>query len=716
MRSINGNSSNEQPSDAVGSGLNEMFGRLVGVAMAAVFVQGALAQTEASAPLVLPSVEVIGKRERLPDIAGAGQIVDEEELENSRVFTVNEALRRVPGVVMRDEEGFGLRPNISIRGLNPTRSTKITLLEDGLPLSYAPYGDNATYFHPQIDRYARVEVLKGASSLLYGPQTIGGIVNYVMPTPPRDFSGYVQGALGNRDYFNGKVRLGGGGFLADYSRKQGDGARDNMNHQLDDLNLIYALNFAGNHALKFRGSYYREDSKITYSGLTQAEFDRLGPRYNPFKNDEFETKRLGASVTHEWDFGNGSMLLTSLYYSKFDRDWWRQASNSQDAQCGAAFNAARIAGTQVDPDTCNSTQGRLRSYYNAGIEPRLKLVHGLGEFQAGVKFHVEEQDRQQVNASSPTGRSGTVTEDNLRETKAWSVFVANRFDFGNFSVQPILRHESIEVDRRNRLTDAQGGAVINKTLPGLGVTWNPTKKLTVFTSVHKGFAPPRVEDLIGGTGTVTEVEAESSTNFEIGVRSQPAPGINLQAAVFRNDFDNLIAVGSIAGGNTPLSEGEAIFQGLEFGAQAEFLSGFFGRVAYTHLQEATQEQPFRNVANGTIANGSEAGKRQPYAPKHALTAAAGYEIGPLRGELELQYVSEQFSDFANTNQKSADGQRGEIDAFTVFNLALNYKIRDQLTAFFTVKNIADRNHIVERTRGIQVGMPRLIQAGIRYSF
>ena len=323
------------------------------------------AQTTDAPVFVLPSIDVIGTLERLPDIAGAGQIVDEEQLETSRVFTVNEALRRVPGVVMRDEEGFGLRPNIGIRGLNPTRSTKITLLEDGLPLSYAPYGDNASYYHPQIDRYARIEVLKGASSLLYGPQTIGGIVNYVMPTPPRDFSGYVQGALGNRDYFNGKVRLGGAGFLADYSHKQGDGARDNMNHKLDDLNLIYVLNFAGNQALKFRGNYYREDSQITYSGLTQAEFDRLGERYNPFKNDEFETKRIGASVTHELDFGKGSMLLTSLYYSKFDRDWWRQASNSQDAQCDAGFNAARLAGTEVDPDTCNST----KAAYAATTQP-----------------------------------------------------------------------------------------------------------------------------------------------------------------------------------------------------------------------------------------------------------------------------------------------------------------------------------------------------------
>ena len=103
---------------------------------------------ESTAEKTLPSVQVIGGEEKLPTLGGAGQILGKKELEDTHVFTVNEALRKVAGVHARDEEGFGLRPNIAMRGLNPTRSTKITLLEDGLPLAYAPYGDNASYYHP----------------------------------------------------------------------------------------------------------------------------------------------------------------------------------------------------------------------------------------------------------------------------------------------------------------------------------------------------------------------------------------------------------------------------------------------------------------------------------------------------------------------------------------------------------------------------------------
>src|SRR5690606_14361414 len=113
-----------------------------------------------------------------------------EQLFTSHVFTTNEALKSVPGVHVRDEEGFGMRPNIGVRGLNPTRSTKTVLLEDGLFLTFAPYGDNASYFHPPMDRYERMEIIKGADQLLYGPQTIGGVVNYVTPNPPRTPGGF----------------------------------------------------------------------------------------------------------------------------------------------------------------------------------------------------------------------------------------------------------------------------------------------------------------------------------------------------------------------------------------------------------------------------------------------------------------------------------------------------------------------------------------------
>jgi len=114
-------------------------------------------EPEAASALELPTVGVIGTApDALEKISGSGEVIDKETLYRSHVFTTNEALRKAPGVNVRDEEGFGMRPNIGIRGLNPTRSTRVMLLEDGLPLAYAPYGENASYYHPPVDRFERI--------------------------------------------------------------------------------------------------------------------------------------------------------------------------------------------------------------------------------------------------------------------------------------------------------------------------------------------------------------------------------------------------------------------------------------------------------------------------------------------------------------------------------------------------------------------------------
>ena len=692
----------------------------------------ALASAQPPAVL-LPRLEVVGAGTRLATIGGSADVLGGDALEVSRVFTVNEALRRVPGVHMRDEEGFGLRPNVGIRGLNPTRTTKLTLLEDGIPLAYAPYGDNASYYHPPIDRFVGVEILKGAQSLLFGPQTIGGVINYLTPDAPQTFGGFVSATAGNRSYRNGHLRVGGRGLLLDVIRKEGEGARDNLEHETTDFNFKYTVGLGERQALTLRASYYTEDSIVTYSGLTQAEYERLGARYNPFKNDVFEIERVGLSATHRLDFGardDAASLVTNVYYSDFDRDWWRQSSNSQDGQHGAGslvyvidgvpatFLQHRLAGRRVDPTTqFPNVQGRLRAYESWGVEPRLTLPTGVGALEVGLKAHREQQDRKQVNGAAPTARTGALTEDNLRETQARSAFLAHRFDLGQFAVTPILRYEYLDADRRNRLPGGlAGSSSADKVLPGLGATWSPNRNYTVFASAHRGFAPPRVEDLIGGTGTVTDVGAEDSVNFELGLRSQPVAGLSLQAAFFRNDYENLIAVGSIAGGGTPLSEGEALFEGLELGAQYALPHGLRARFAFTRLFTAKQETPFVNVATKVAIPGSIAGNRQPYAPANLLTAALGYAWKNLDAEIEAQHVGRQFSDFANAVAPTADGQRGEIAAFTVLNAVVNYRFTPALTGFATVKNLADKTYITDRTRGIQVGQPRLLQAGVKYAF
>ncbi len=667
-----------------------------------------------------PEIVVVGDSDNLSKIPGSGQVLDKKSLESSRVFTAEEALRKLPGVNVRGEEGFGLRPNIGLRGLNPTRSTKVTLLQDGVPAAYAPYGDNASYYHPPIDRFERVELLKGAGQIAFGPQTIGGVINYITPAPPHDFGGMLSLIGGNRNYFDGKVQFGGKGFLFDYTRKQGDGARDNMDSKLNDVNLKAVVPLGGRQALTLNANAYTEDSMVTYSGLTEAELRNFGYRYNPFKNDDFEGRRYAASAIHEVVMG-AAKLATSLYYSAFSRDWWRQSSSTTDTQGGTAIRDARLAGQAINVDAQNSNQGRLRDYTTVGVEPRLSVPHRLlgieNELTTGVKAHFEEQDRKQINGTSPTARTGTLVEDNLRETDAYSAFLMNRFVVGRWAVTPGVRFEYIDSYRKNNLNGVAGSDSLNEWIPGIGMSWNASSAFTLFAGVHEGFAPPRTEDIISGTGTSTDVEPEESTNWEIGFRAQPSERSNLEATFFRNDFSRLIAVGSIAGGSTPLAQGEALFQGVEVGGRLGSGCGLYLRGAYTWLGKAEQTTPFTQVVGGATVAGSQAGNRQPYAPENMLTAGLGFELGGFDASIESVFVDRQFGNFSNTRTASADGQSGLIPSYTIWNAVVNYEVRPWNTTFFvTGKNLFDKDYIVDRTRGIQVGSPLLVQAGAKYAF
>lgn len=685
--------------------------------------------------LAAPRVDIIGKKENLDRIPGAGYLVDKETLESSRVFTTNEALRKVPGVIVRDEEGLGLRPNIGVRGLNPTRSTKVTLLEDGIPLAYAPYGDNASYYHPPVERYERIEVLKGAGQILYGPQTIGAAINYVTPEPPEEFSGQLGLSGGNNSYLAGKVQLGGSGYLLDYNYKQADGARENVFSRINDVNLKKVFRIDDRQALTVRANYYNEDSQATYSGSTEAEFRNFGARYNPFKNDFFNASRFGLSGTHQFNFSSDLALLTNVYMSTFNRDWWRQSSNTLDNQCGGTFTQARLNGQAVDVDACNSAQGRLRDYYNYGVEPRLRMNWaGLGadnQLDFGVRAHFENQKRLQVNGTSPLAREGTMVEDQVRETSAYSAFAMNRFAAGDFAITPGVRYEYIDNTRRNNLNGTSGSETLGQWIPSLGANYQAAAKTTVFAGVHRGFAPPRVEDLIdvgSPVATYTDVGPELSWNYELGVRSAAVKGLDVQAVLFRNDFQRLIQVGSIAGGSVPLSTGEALFQGVELAARFGGLSGLYSTLALTWLPTAEQTTAFTRSDNGAVIFGSAAGNRLPYAPETQAKASIGYAMpSGLDMNLEVVYVSEQYADFANIQDASTSalltadqrrsGQFGLIESFTIFNATVNYRMpRYRTTAYLAVKNVTDDVYIVDRTRGILPGMPRLIQAGLRYDF
>jgi len=670
---------------------------------------------------------LVSSSEQLRQLPGAVDILDTATLTQARVFTTDEVLRKVPGVHTRPEEGFGLRPNIGIRGLNPTRSSKVLLLEDGLPLAYAPYGDNASYYHPPVDRFEQIEVVKGAGQILYGPSTVGGVINYLTPAPPAQRGGFVTLTGGARDYVNGHLRygatIGATGFLLDYARKQGDGARENTHFGLHDLNGKVLTSLSSRQTLTLKANYYGEDSNLTYSGLRQDEF-LANPRANPFRNDFFFGDHTALAGTHAFAATPNLVLTSSVYAATFFRDWWRQSSNSAqrpndagDPACGGMANLYTTCGNE----------GRLRKYYTGGLESKARMHSTwLGvpnELDVGFRAHFESQDRRQENGDTPTSRSGVLVESNERRNQAYSAFMQHRLGNHRLTITPGLRVEHVRYERTNRLNGARGRTDLTALIPGIGIVYSPTSALSLFTGVHRGFAPPRTEDIINNaTGGTIDLDPEQSWNYEAGLRARWSRAM-LEATCFRLSFTNQIIPASIAGGIGAVltSAGRTGHSGLELSGRFD-QRNLFGSRHHVQLRGAFTYLPVAEFAGNrfsTITAGLRVtGNRLPYAPKHLLTASVTYwHASGANMIIESVYTGRQFTDDLNTANPSPNGQRGLIPPSTIWNVTLNYPIEAaRATLFLSTKNLFDRLYIVDRSRGILPGMPRLIHAGVRFTF
>lgn len=670
-----------------------------------------------------------GSEEMLRRTPGSFDLLSRDVLAASRVFTTSEALRKVPGVTVRDEEGLGLRPNIAMRGLNPTRSTKILLLEDGVPMAFAPYGDNASYYHPPIERFDRIEVLKGSSQIAHGPVTLGGVVNYITPEAPARPSFALDVTGGNRAYANLAGSVGGTwartGVFGQVLRKQSDGARDNLHSDLVDVMGKVTRSIGATRQVSFKGNYYGEDSQLTYSGLRADEY-AASPRQNPFANDSFDSGRLGTSGTYRALLWERVAFTGTVYGSRFARDWWRQSSNSnqrpndaRDPNCGGMVNLHTTCGNE----------GRLRRYWHLGAEARGRVGFHAGadqETDFGARVHAEHQDRRQENGATPLARTGLLVESNERTTDAFAAFVQHRVLAGAWTITPGVRVERIAYRRTNRLVGVSGTTDLTELVPGLGVSYGPNAETTFIAGVHRGFAPPRAEDVISNaTGGVVDLDPERSWNYELGGRTRIGRALRADATLFRLDYQNQIIPASLAGGlgATLTNGGETRHQGVEVGVDGDWsrlggsFHGVYSRAALTWLPVARFSGTRTSNVPG-FADTSVTGNRLPYAPETTVSLTMGYRHGAgVDVQVEAQHAGDQFADDLNTVAGTPDGQRGLIPAYTYWNLAASWRLpRVRATVFLAVKNLADRTFIVDRSRGILPGHPRLVQIGTSWRF
>ncbi len=681
-------------------------------------------------------VDVIGTdSDAIAEIPGSVALITSAELWASHPMDANEMLRRVTGVHVREDSGpVALRLNIGIRGLNPDRSRQVLVLEDGIPLSLAPYGEPELYYSPPIDRMQRVEVLKGSGSILYGPQTIGGVVNFVTPDPPRRPSGSFEIVGGQHEFRNIRGGFGGTvgrlGAYVSVLRKQGDGFRD-LDFGLTDL--TGKLNFAltDRQTLGGKFSIYDESSNSTYLGLTTSQFE-ADPNGNPVPNDLLDVKRYFGSINHQFVPDSKTHINTTFFAYNTVRNWRRQD-----------FDRARVAGRTylgVYGDESipggavflrNGAGNRNREFTVAGVESRLTREYSIAgnraNFSGGVSYTYEKAIDTYIQGSTATSSDGLLRDAENRPARGSSVFAQNRFTIERrFTITPGLRYENYSYERNISVirvggiptnVDIRGKDDVSAFVPGIGVTFQAADGLTVFAGAHRGFAPPRVKDAVSSNGVPVELDAEFSWNYEAGVRYMGRNGLNAEATYFMLDFENQIIPASQSGGatSTLINAGETMHRGFELQAGLDF-----GRMLNIG-HRITTDLRYSNLAVAQFENGIHNGNRLPYAPENLFSFIAGYRHPRGVGmQYDVSYVGSQFADNDETIAPNANGEIGLIPSYTIHNISVDYEHkfeRFSMTPFVTVKNLTDRVYIASRApQGIQPGMFRQANVGLRVRF
>ena len=731
-------------------------------------------------PILMAKLEIISKTENsYEDLPGAATVIDAQVLKKLNPIGTQEILEYVPGVSGFADDGIGnSRISIGIRGLNPRRSPRVLILEDGIPIQPAVYIYPNMYYNPPAERIDQVEVIKGSGSILYGPQTMGGVINYFTKRPRNELGGLLKLTGGENGYSSIFSEYGGIQLFGKKSRgelqllyKRGDGFRDNNAFQ--QFNSTFKLNYrqsdSKNVYLKTNINY--ENSNATYTGLTEWSFEN-NPRFNPKEDDNFDVFRAALDVIQTEKISSKISKSTSTFFNFFDRKWWREydmfirpeslnESNeysaedevSKDGENGlSGWKDQTIELVRVGNGINNF--GILRKFYVAGHESSYDIEHKLFNIPAkmniGFRLYWERFEDDRKEGGSPTDRDGVYFEpigpDSLDiignpavnvlgkshhyETRALSGYVQESFSAGIFNFRPGLRYEVFEQERIDRLN---GSSYQDQTetviLPGFSLSAD-LYGMKLFGGVHRGYTPPSSGAinidmiLVDYVDNGLDVLPEKSWNKEIGVKGR-FPIMDFEVSGFHVDIENLIAA---ARATAFKNLGKVRTMGVESRASI-YLSTFSSLLPNINVVHTFMDsEVIEGSLSASLGKTDIAGNKLPYVPRNTLiigTESAFSDKVALR--FDCKFVSKVYTDFENIESTQNKGIQGTIDPYTIFNLSANYEINKKINLFLSGKNILDTVYIGSRlhsnpikkepsvSSGILPGPRRQINVGIEYN-
>jgi Fe(3+) dicitrate transport protein len=694
----------------------------------------------------IESVSIIGTKADARRIAGSGTVISNEDLQKTIDTDIHKILSAVPGVFFRTEDGYGLRPNISIRGTSLDRSSKITIMEDGVLVAPAPYTSASAYYFPTTGRIHAVEVLKGPSAITQGPSTIGGALNLISTPIPTDDKGKFVQELGENGMMRIHAVLGGDngtfGAMVEVHEHSTDGfdsiANVGGDTGFDKSDLLAKFRYtSGNHEVTLKMLDLDESSDQTYVGLSQSSFNK-NPRmrYGMTQYDQMKNDGEQQSITYKGSFGNVNVIATS-WSNDYHRDWFKvdKANNGKAFGISNGINNVIDAANNGNVDAQGILDGTRavevklkhnnRFYGNEGIQFQLSTDIGNHSVTFGYRDMEDYESRLQNyecfdqsadgknSALSPCSTGWTGSNNRLRETDATSYFVQDIITMDKLTLT--LGYRSEDYDKvENRWSDAKPTRTIkdpkynNKkssgdySTTGFGATYDVSENLKLVAGFHQGMSP------------VFNGDAEEADNMELGFRYNKKT-TSVEVIYFASDYANLVAEcknssgGDCDAGDT-FSGGEVDVSGLEVDASWVLQSNAVNypiAITYTST-DATFDNSFDSDYFGVVASGDDL----PYIPSSVLAISAGF----ITDSGWSGYM--RMADHGNSCSTAACGAYENIEAYSYIDLSLRKRVNKNIDIYGVLENVTDNEDIaaIAPKNGARSQKPQTFKIGFSYKF
>ena len=581
--------------------------------------------------VILLHLSLTGGDKGIKDLPGSAYYLSPKELQKFSYTDPNRLLKTVPGVNIQEEDGFGLRPNIGLRGSGVQRSSKITIMEDGILMAPAPYSAPSAYYFPSIGRMKGVEILKGSAQIKYGPYTTGGAINLISTQLPKDFqvkinviggsywSRNVHAFIGNSHeriaYAIEVFNYGSNGF------KVLDGG-GNTGFQKSDyvgkLQLNSKKSAKIQQSLTFKAGLMNEMANETYVGLSKEDFsENAYRRYASSQKDVMNAAQSQFSAMHYVQAKKWLSITSTVYRTNFHRNWYKldAVKDSLGSKIGIADilqnpnqyaeQFAIMKGQNSLNDDALFVKGNNRTYYGQGIQSIIgfdfKSKNTTHDIDLGIRYHQDGMDRFQnedkykmtnnVMLQTSAGELGRES-NKLAFASALATYLQYKLNWKMFTVTAGLRNENIflqEKDYGKNDPERNGTALIIKEnkinifIPGLALDLKINKDLSSFIGVHKGFAPPSAQ---------AESKAEESVNLEAGLKLNKKVWSGQLVAYF-NAYENLL--------------GADLFFEMPLSEKRNAVTAYVAYTDYQMGKNYIRNLGVMNPSTGSIGNGSLAG-------------------------------------------------------------------------------------------------------------